>query len=223
MFQEFQNAISKGNLQEIITSTLGQIIIVTVAVVLLLLVVIIGSKSKKMKTKELVYSAIAISIAVVLSKLKIFELPQGGSITTFSMFFIVLIGYWFGTTQGVICGITYGLLQLILDPWVVHPAQLIIDYPIAFGALGLAGLFSKSQDGLIKGLFIGASGRFLCHFLTGIIFFTSYAEKAHMDPVVYSLAYNISYIAVEVFLTVILLFIPTVNNAVKILKRSANS
>ncbi|GKX31316.1 hypothetical protein SH1V18_37960 [Vallitalea longa] len=223
MFQEFQNAISTGELQKIITSTLGQIIIVVVALLLLLLVVSIGSKSKTMKTKELVYSAIAIAIAVVLSQLKIIKLPQGGSITPFSMLFIVLIGYWFGTTQGVICGITYGLLQLIIDPWVVHPAQLLLDYPIAFGALGLSGIFKKSQNGLLKGLFIGTFGRFICHFLTGVIFFTSYAEGVNMDPVLYSIAYNISYIAVEVFLTVILLFIPTVDSAIKQLKRTANS
>lgn len=223
MFQEFQNAISSGDLQKIVTTPLGQIIIVGVALLLLLLVVSIGSKSKKMKTKELVYSAIAIAIAMVLSQLKIFKLPQGGSITTFSMLFIVLIGYWFGTTQGVICGITYGLLQLIIDPWVVHPAQLFLDYPIAFGALGLSGLFRRSQNGLLKGLFIGAFGRFICHFLTGIIFFASYAKDFNMDPVVYSVAYNISYIAVEVFLTVILLFIPTIDSAIKQLKRNANS
>ncbi|GMQ55619.1 energy-coupled thiamine transporter ThiT [Vallitalea sediminicola] len=223
MFQDFLDAISSGKLQDIVTTTLGQIIIVVVALLLLTIVVSVGSKSKTMKTKELVYSAIAIAIAVVLSQLKILRLPQGGSITPFSMLFIVLIGYWFGTTQGVICGITYGLLQLIINPWVVHPVQLLLDYPIAFGALGLSGLFRKSQNGLIKGLFIGAFGRFICHFLTGVIFFASYAAEVNMDPTLYSMAYNISYIAVEVFLTVILLFLPPVDDAIKQLKKSAIS
>lgn len=223
MLKQFQDALASGELQQIITSTLGQIIITAVALLLLILVVSIGSRSRTMKVKELVFSAIAITIAVVLSQAKLVPLPQGGSITPFSMLFIVIIGYWFGPIQGIICGVTYGLLQLAIGGWVVHPIQLLLDYPLAFGALGLSGLFRNSTNGLIKGLVIGAFGRFLFHFLSGVVFFASYAEQAGLPPIPYSIAYNISYIAGEVFLTTIILMIPAVNDALKQIKKQAIS
>lgn len=223
MFKQFQDSIASGDLQSIVSSTIGQILIAVIAVIILILVVSIGSKSKSMKTKELVYSAIAIAIAVVLSQIKIVKFPQGGSITLASMLFIVVIGYWFGVTQGVICGIAYGLLQLIVDGWVVHPIQLIIDYPLAFGALGLAGIFRKSESGLLKGLVFGAFARFICHFISGVVFFSQYAADYNMDPVPYSLGYNIAYIGAEVFVTGLVLSIPAVDFAMKQIKRSATS
>ncbi len=223
MLKQFQDAITSGDINSIITSTLGQIILVAIALILLLGVVALGSRSRTMKTRELVYSAIAIAIAVVLSYVKIVAMPQGGSITLFSMLFIAVIGYWFGTVQGVICGITYGLLQLALGPWVMHPVQILLDFPLAFGMLGFAGLMRNTQNGLMKGLIIGAFGRFICHFISGVVFFASYAEGTGLGPVGYSIGYNLAYIAGEVFLTLIILMVPQVTDAFKQLKKMALS
>ncbi len=223
MLKTFQEALTSGDLQNVITSTLGQIIIWALAILLLLAILIIGGGKKggRSAVKQLTYSAIAIAIANVLSMIQIVKLPQGGSVTLFSMLAIVLIGYWFGIRQGVLAGLVYGMIQLALGGWVMHPVQLLLDYPIAFAMLGLSGLFKNSENGLIKGVFVGAFARFICHFLSGIIFFASYATDAGFDPVPYSVAYNISYIGVEVFLTVILLFLPPVDKAMKALKVSA--
>ena len=73
-----------------------------------------------------------------------------------------MIGYFFGPVQGILCGIAYGMLQLAIGPYVVHPAQLLLDYPIAFGMLGLSGFFHKRSDGLIPGYIVGVFGRLVC-------------------------------------------------------------
>lgn len=222
MLKQFQDALAKGDIAEIVSSTMGQVILVAIAVILLLAVVAIGSRSRTMKTKELVYSAIAIAIAVLLSYVQLLKMPQGGSITLASMLFIVLIGYWFGPVQGIICGVTYGLLQLALGGYVMHPVQLLLDFPLAFGMLGLSGLVRNSQNGLMKGLIIGATGRLIFHVISGVVFFAEYAPEG-FPPLAYSIAYNMAYIASEVFITCLILMIPQFSEAMKQLKKMAIS
>ena len=123
----------------------GQVITAIVALLLILVgigIVVGKNKNRRQATRMLVFSAAAIALAMVLSFLKIVEMPQGGSITLFSMFAITLIGYFYGPAQGILCGMAYGLIQLIQDPYVISPAQLIIDYPLAFGMLKLSGFLN---------------------------------------------------------------------------------
>ena len=87
-------------------------------------------------TKKLVFSAMGIALAMVTSYIKVWEMPMGGSITLMSMLFICLIGYWFGPKYGLLAGAAYGLLQFIVDPYMLTNPQEILDYPLAFGALG---------------------------------------------------------------------------------------
>lgn len=222
MFTKFGEAMASGDLNEVVGSTLGMIIILVIAVVLLLAILVFTGKDQNSgsNVKKLAYSGVAIAIAMVLSQFKLFALPQGGSITPFSMLFIVVIAYFFGVRQGVLTGIVYGLLQLAFGGWVAHPVQLLLDYPLAFGALGLAGVFSKSEFGLIKGMILGVMGRFFFHFISGIVFFASYAPEG-WNPVVYSLWYNFSYTGVEAALTIVLLVIPGVMGAFGHVKKTA--
>ncbi|WDV45030.1 energy-coupled thiamine transporter ThiT [Clostridiaceae bacterium M8S5] len=223
MIKQFLDAVNSGNITEIMASTLGQILTAIIGIILLIAALAIGSKNKKIKTKELVYCALAIAIAMVLSQIKIVELPQGGAITPFSMLFVVLIGYWFGVKTGIMCGVAYGLFKLSIGGYVVHPLQMLLDYPLAFGALGLAGIFSNSSNGLMKGLIIGAGGRFVFHFITGVVYFASYAKDFGFATVPYSFGYNLSYIAGEVFLTIIILIIPAVDKAMNQVKKGASA
>lgn len=96
-------------------------------------------------TKKLVFSAMGIALAMVTSYIKVWEMPMGGSITLMSMLFICLIGYWFGPKYGLLAGAAYGLLQFIVDPYMLTIPQVILDYPLAFGALGLSG-FSVTEN-----------------------------------------------------------------------------
>jgi len=221
MFNDFLSAISEGDLQGIITTTVGQIIIAVISLIILLLAVSRGGgRNKRLRIKILTYSSLAIAASLVLSQIKIFQMPQGGSLTPFSMLFIIAIGYFFGLSSGLMVGVVYGLIQLVLGGWVMHPIQLLLDYPLAFAALGLSGLFVNQRYGLAKGIIIGSFGRFLCHFLSGIIFFGSYAPEG-WNPAVYSAWYNFSYVGTEGIATALLVSIPAVKKAFYEVKRNA--
>lgn len=194
-----------------------------VALMLLLLILacyITGGKTK-FKTKHLVFSAAAMALAMITSFLKLFEAPMGGSVTLFSMLFICCIGYWYGLRTGIMTGVAYGLLQLISDPYIISLPQMITDYLLAFGALGLSGIFCNKKNGLVKGYIVGVLGRYLFAFLSGLIFFGMYAEGSGMSAPVYSLAYNGSYLGCEAAITLIVLAIPAVNRAFAKVKEMA--
>ena len=194
-----------------------------VALMLLLLILacyITGGKTK-FKTKHLVFSAVAMALAMITSFLKLFEAPMGGSVTLFSMLFICCIGYWYGLRTGIMTGVAYGLLQLISDPYIISLPQMITDYVLAFGALGLSGIFCNKKNGLVKGYIVGVLGRYLFAFLSGLIFFGMYAEGSGMSAPVYSLAYNGSYLGCEAAITLIVLAIPAVNKAFAQVKQLA--
>ena len=171
-------------------------------------------------TKKLVYSALGIALALVTSYIKLWEMPMGGSVTLLSMLFICLIGYWFGLKYGLIAGIAFGLLQFVIDPYMISVPQVILDYPLAFGALGLSGLFCDKRFGLQIGYVLGVIGRFVCSTLSGVIFFADYAPEG-MNPWVYSIAYQGSYLGVELLLTLIVISIPPVAKALSLVKGQA--
>ena len=100
-----------------------------------------------------------IALAMVTSYIKVWEMPMGGSVTLLSMLFICLIGYWFGAKYGIITGAAYGLLQFVVDPYVLSIPQVLFDYPFAFGALGLSGFFSNRKYGLQIGYAVGVLGQ----------------------------------------------------------------
>lgn len=154
-------------------------------------------------TKQLCVSAILIAIAYVISSfIPALSLPQGGSLTFCSMLFVSIIGFLYGPKIGLLSAFAYGLLQLIIKPSIYHPMQLILDYPLAFTCLGTSGFFYKKKYGLTVGYIIGVLGRYLCHVLSGIIFFSEYATG---NIFIYSLTYNLTYILPELILSLILI------------------
>lgn len=175
----------------------------------------------KMSIKQITFSALCLALAFVMSNIKLFKLPMGGSVTLFSMFFICYIGYLYGPRVSLSAAFAYGLLQMIIDPYIISVPQLLCDYILAFGALGLAGFFYEKKHGMIIGYIVGIFGRFLFSTLSGIIFFADYAPEG-MSPVAYSVVYNGSYIAAEGVLTVIVLLIPVVHSALNRIKIEAN-
>ena len=178
---------------------------------------------KEFTVKKLVFSAVAIALATALSFVKFADLPYGGSITLFSMFFVAIVGYWYGAKIGIAAGIAYGLLQLLFGAYVVHPVQLLLDYPLAFGALGLSGLFTNKKNGLVAGYAVGVAGRFVMHSISGFIFFTEYTGvmSENLAAIWASFLYNLSYILPEMLVTIVLLLIPAVKNAMNQVKKMA--
>lgn len=167
--------------------------------------------------KRLVFCAVAIALATVTSYIKVFEMPMGGSVTLLSMLFITLIGYWYGPKYGLVTGAAYGMLQFIIDPYMLSLPQMLLDYPLAFGALGLSGFFSNKKYGLQVGYVVGVAGRFICSLLSGVIFFASYAPEG-MNPWVYSALYQGSYLATEGIITLIIISLPPVAKALSLVK-----
>ncbi|MGI6192917.1 MAG: energy-coupled thiamine transporter ThiT [Christensenellales bacterium] len=139
-------------------------------------------------TRALVYGALAISLAFVLSYLKLFRMPQGGSITPGSMLPVFVYAYWYGTRKGLLVGLAYAALQMIQDAWFVHPVQILLDYILAFGLLSVAGFFKKN---LYAGIAAGGILRLVCHWVSGAIFFAEYAPEG-VNPWMYSLGYQAS-------------------------------
>lgn len=172
--------------------------------------------------KQLAFCGVAIGLAFVLSNIKVVKFPTGGSITACSMLVACLPGFWFGPLVGVITGVAYGLLNLIVDPYILFPAQVIVDYVLAFGALGLSGLFANSKFGLIKGYILAIFGRYFFAVISGWIFFGEWAWEG-WNPLTYSLAYNAIYIFAEAGVTLVLLFLPPVRTLMDYIKNLANS
>ena len=162
-------------------------------------------KRNGFSTKMLVEGAMMIAIATVLSFIK-FKSPlwvNGGSVTAASMVPLIIFAYRWGGVKGIFVGAVYGLLQFAIEPYAAHPLSVIIDYPLAFGLIGLSGFFGKHGSPVptvITGITIGLAGRFLAHFLSGFIFFASYAPE-DMNPVWYSFIYNGSYMLPELIIT----------------------
>ena len=179
-----------------------------------------AAKSSFLTIKQLTFCAMAIALGTVLSEIKLFHFPTGGSITLLSMLVICLPGYFFGVGAGLLTAVAYGVLQLLLGPYVLYPMQLVVDYLLAFGALGLSGLFAGSKHGLIKGYLVGVFGRYVFAVLSGWLFFGSYAWEG-WDPLPYSLVYNAIYIFSEALLTVAILCIPPVSNGIGRIKKMA--
>lgn len=155
----------------------------------------------------LVEIGLTLALAAVLNTVKVFEMPQGGTVSLVMLPLFVL-AVRRGAGVGVLAGVLYGVVDVMIDPFVVHWAQFLLDYPVAYGAVGLAGLLAGviksniSQGkitqtlliGLLPAVIIGASARYAAHVASGVIFFAEFAEG---QPVLaYSAVYNL-YVAVS--------------------------
>ena len=144
-----------------------------------------------LSTKTLAEIIILVALAGALSLMShsFFRLPQGGSINV-GMVPILWLALRRGCKIGIFGGAVFGVVDLAIGAFVVNPIQLILDYPLAFAVLGLAGSFQKYP---VIGVIVGVTGRFMSHFISGVVYFADYAP-AGMSPVVYSAIYNGTYL-----------------------------
>ena len=167
-----------------------------------------------LNTRSIAYGAVCISLSFALSYVSILKMPQGGTITIASLLPLMIYSVIFGIKKGVFTGMIYGLLQAFQDPYILHPAQFLLDYPVAFACIGLAGLFTTL--GVLKdyprvqfllGAIVAGSARFLMHFLSGIFAFGAFAPEG-VHVAIYSLSYQTAYIlpdlAICIFVGVLL-------------------
>lgn len=165
-------------------------------------------------SRALAFAGVSVAMSFALSYVKIWEMPQKGSVTLASMLPIMLFAYVYGAKKGLLVGVVYGMLQAVQDPYVIHPAQFLLDYPIAFGLVGMTGILRNvrfceklPQVKFAVSAVIGATLRFIAHVLSGVFAFGAYAAEANMPALPYSLAYN-SFVfidlAIVIFVGVIL-------------------
>ena len=125
-------------------------------------------------------------------------MPQGGSLTLASLLPLMIYCCMFGTRRGTIACLIYGVLQAVQDPWIIHPMQFLLDYPLAFGMVGISGIFiekkvfkNKKILGFLLGGVVAVIGRFICHVLSGVFAFSVWANLEKYSTVLaYSMAYN---------------------------------
>jgi thiamine transporter len=153
--------------------------------------------------RVLAEAVVMVALASVLQTIKLFTLPQGGSVTPGAMTPILILALRRGPRVGVGAGVIFGLIDLYIEPFVYNPFQFLLDYPLAFGALGIAGFFASRP---LAGVGAGIAGRFLCHFASGVIFFATYAPAGE-SPEVYSALYNASYLIPEFVISAFITYI----------------
>lgn len=188
----------------------GKALMTAVILVAIALVLVAVTRKAKFNARLISYGAISIAFAFLLSFIKLFQLPNGGTITIASMLPIFLFASIAGPWAGMTAGLCYGMLQFIQGPFFVHPVQFMLDYPLAFALLGAAGFFRKN---IALGGLIGGLGRFICHFLSGVVFFGEYANGQNVF--LYSFLYNASYLVPEIAICMLIMSIPSVKNAMK--------
>lgn len=171
---------------------------------------------KTKSTKMITEAGILIALATVLSLIKL-SLPlniYGGSITAGSMIPILIFALRWGVKPGILVGAVYGTIQMILEPYAMTPVQILLDYGLAFGALGLAGFAKTGFDAMRTGgkakvsiylaILVGMLGRFVAHFIAGGTVWAIYAPEGQ-NPWFYSFIYNGSYMLPEILVTFLLL------------------
>lgn len=164
--------------------------------------------SPRLSTRTITEVGLALALAAVLHFLKLFEAPQGGSVSL-EMLPLFFVAFRRGAGTGILAGVLFGFLNLMLKPFVVTPVQFALDYPVAFGVLGVAGWFARTRRngqgqvnrlGVIAGVVAGSFLRFLAHLLSGVVFFAQYAPKGQ-NVWLYSTLYNGGYLVPEALIT----------------------
>ena len=157
-------------------------------------------------TRLLSETIIFVALATALSFVVVYTLPQGGSITAGSMVPIIWLALRRGPKIGVFAGAIYGLIQFAILPYIAPTSwaaiQVLLDYPLAFGVLGLAGFFKQIP---LIGSTLGIVGRFIMHFVAGV-FFWAPSSAPGADPYVFSAIYNGSYLIPELAVTGLIIF-----------------
>ena len=189
--------------------------IFTLLAVLLLILGSIYLRRIKFTTSMLVYIGLMLSVSIVLGQLRLFRMPQGGSITLGAMLPLLFISYRYGLQVGCLTGFLYGLINLLLSPYIVHPLQVLFDYPFPFMALGLGAIWPLHRYASTLLAFLV---RLACHVISGVVFFASYAP-AGVSPLFYSLTFNATYMVPEALICFILLKILPVNQLLTAMDR----
>jgi thiamine transporter len=206
--------------QRITEITKSPIAIFALVGVLILIYALLKVKKIKFTTQMITLVGLSIALATVLQFVTILKLPQGGSVTAGSMVPIILISIFYGPEVGFLTGFLFGIINFIVSPFALHPVQVLFDYPLPFMAIGIVGYFrTRNIKGILVGVVLAMLARFACHFISGVVFFGSYAPKG--TPVyLYSLLYNGSYMGIETIISCIIIAILPLKRLTKMVRKN---
>lgn len=157
------------------------------------------------KTRMIAEAGVAIAIAQVLSFITLFHMPQGGSIKAASLVPLMIFAYRWGGTRGIWAGVVYGVLHFLLGfKSSIHYLSIILDYLVAYGAIGVCGYFKDNITGLVSGSIVAIVLRWFASVTSGAVVFASYAPQGQ-NPWIYSMIYNASYMVPDGILSIIVL------------------
>jgi thiamine transporter len=219
----YYTAQDYGRLNNLALYGFSAILVISSIVVAFLL----GKNDKSgFDTRCISIAGVCVALSFALSYIKLYEMPYGGSVTLFSMLPVMIFAFVYGTKKGLLIGLLYGILQAIQDPFIIHPAQFLLDYPIAFAMMGFAGsltgfkvLDKRPQIKFCVSAIIGGTLRYICHVLSGVFAFGAWtldamyksegifayrapAGDAMTNFWIYSLAYN-SYVFIDILLVIV--------------------
>ena len=168
--------------------------VVLIALVALLVIVAILAMTRKdkdtdLRTIRITVSAISLALAFVTSFFRLFELPWGGSVTLFSMFFVCFVGYLYGPATGLTAAFSYSILQFFQSggSYVLSIPQALFDYIFAFTALGIAGFFFKKKNGLLLGFIAGCIARGVFASIAGYLYWMDYMPETFPKSIAFLL------------------------------------
>lgn len=176
---------------------------------------------KENRVRLMAEIGVAVALSAVLNFIPLFKMPYGGSVNL-EMLPILIVALRWGGLPGLFTGAVYGFVQLAIDPYVVHPLQMLLDYPLAYMMVGLAGFVPINlldvnrkviYGRILAAVILGGMGRFVAHLFTGVIFFGQYAPEGQ-NPWIYSTLYNLYYIIPSIFISY-LIIIPILKRLLK--------
>lgn len=175
-----------------------------------------------MKIRRITICALCIALATILSMIRLYRFPFGGSVTLLSMLVITLPAWIYGARTGTLSGLLYGMLQFILGPTVVSIPQLLLDYVLAFSVMGVAGVVNNRKNSLIKGYTLAVIARWIIATLAGLAWVAAGSTAWEgWSPLPYSMVYNAAYIFTEAAITLIIIAMPPMRKALEHIKNLA--
>ena len=180
-----------------------------------LLVALLKIKQVRLSVSMAASSGLMLAMAVILTAFPFYRMPNGGSVTLGGMLPLFFISFAYGPEVGMLAGFAYSLMNLVMAPYILHPVQVLFDYPLPFMALGLAGCFPRHH---MAGITAAVAVRLFFHFLSGVVFFGSYAP-AGTSTYLYSFVTNLTYLLPNLVICLVFYRLLPVERFLSLMKR----
>ena len=180
-----------------------------------LLVALLKIKQVRLSVSMAASSGLMLAMAVILTAFPFYRMPNGGSVTLGGMLPLFFISFAYGPEVGMLAGFAYSLMNLVMGPYILHPVQVLFDYPLPFMALGLAGFFPRHH---MAGITAAVAVRLFFHFLSGVVFFGSYAP-AGTSIYLYSFVTNLTYLLPNLVICLVFYRLLPVERFLSLMKR----